>query len=61
VTDGTHDDEASNKKLFHCSFCGKPDRDVEQMIAGPDVFICNVCVEICRDIIGESRMRNKND
>lgn len=34
-----------------CSFCGKGSRDVKKLIAGPTVFICNDCVDICIDII----------
>ena len=34
-----------------CSFCAKPSSDVEKMIAGPGVYICNECVELCNDIL----------
>jgi hypothetical protein len=38
-----------------CSFCGKSQKQVERVIAGPDgVYICNECVELCRDILGET-------
>ena len=36
-----------------CSFCGKPQSQVRRLIAGPDVYICNECVDLCRDIITE--------
>ncbi|MGI6736489.1 MAG: ATP-dependent Clp protease ATP-binding subunit ClpX [Anaerovoracaceae bacterium] len=36
-----------------CSFCGRPQSQVKRLIAGPDVFICNECVELCQDIIAE--------
>jgi ATP-dependent Clp protease ATP-binding subunit ClpX len=36
-----------------CSFCGKNQRQVEKLIAGPSVFICNECVDLCNDIISE--------
>jgi ATP-dependent Clp protease ATP-binding subunit ClpX len=36
-----------------CSFCGKSYRHVRRMIAGPDVYICNECVELCCEIISE--------
>lgn len=44
---------ATDKKSLHCSFCGKNQFEVKKLIAGPTVFICNECIEICRDIIEE--------
>src|SRR2546425_11988444 len=41
--------------LLHCSFCNKSQRDVRKLIAGPNVYICDECVEICLDIVSESR------
>jgi ATP-dependent Clp protease ATP-binding subunit ClpX len=41
------------KKPLHCTFCGKSQHEVRKLIAGPTVFICNECVELCMDIIGE--------
>lgn len=43
----------SEKKLLHCSFCGKNQYEVKKLIAGPKVFICDECIEICLDIIKE--------
>jgi ATP-dependent protease Clp ATPase subunit len=40
---------------LHCSFCGKSARDVEKLIAGPEVFICDACVEISVEIIEEEK------
>ncbi|MBT7409285.1 MAG: ATP-dependent Clp protease ATP-binding subunit ClpX [Methylococcales bacterium] len=40
-------------KLLYCSFCGKSQHEVRKLIAGPSVFICNECVELCTDIISE--------
>lgn len=40
-------------KLLHCSFCGKSQHEVDRLISGPNVFICNECVEICSNIIEE--------
>ena len=40
-----------NKKQLKCSFCGKSQEEVMRLIAGPDVFICNECVDLCCDII----------
>lgn len=36
---------------YRCSFCNKDQHDVAQLIAGPSVFICNECVEVCQEII----------
>ena len=41
------------KKPLHCTFCGKSQHEVRKLIAGPTVFICDECVELCMDIIGE--------
>jgi ATP-dependent Clp protease ATP-binding subunit ClpX len=38
-----------------CSFCGKHQRQVNKLIAGPDVYICNECVELCVEIIAQER------
>jgi ATP-dependent Clp protease ATP-binding subunit ClpX len=46
-------DKNSNEKLLYCSFCGKSQNEVQRLIAGPQVFICNECVELCNDIIRE--------
>ncbi len=46
---GKHDDG----KLLYCSFCGKSQHEVRKLIAGPSVFICDECVELCNDIIRE--------
>jgi ATP-dependent Clp protease ATP-binding subunit ClpX len=46
-------DKNSNEKLLFCSFCGKSQHEVQRLIAGPQVFICNECVELCNDIIRE--------
>jgi len=45
--------EESDKKSLHCSFCGKNQFEVKKLIAGPTVFICDECIEICLDIIKE--------
>src|SRR6201988_5430430 len=44
---GKHDDG----KLLYCSFCGKSQHEVKKLIAGPSVFICDECIELCNDII----------
>tara|TARA_B100000900_G_scaffold290739_1_gene249549 strand:- start:1224 stop:2477 length:1254 start_codon:yes stop_codon:yes gene_type:complete len=45
--------EKSNKNILYCSFCGKSQHEVRKLIAGPTVFICDECVELCMDIIRE--------
>ena len=47
------DDKNVNDKLLYCSFCGKSQQDVKKLIAGPSVFVCDECVELCNDIIRE--------
>jgi ATP-dependent Clp protease ATP-binding subunit ClpX len=44
---------AKNKTTLYCSFCGKSQHEVKKLIAGPTVFICDECVELCMDIIRE--------
>lgn len=48
-------DEDNNKddKLLYCSFCGKSQHEVKKLIAGPSVYVCDECVELCNDIIRE--------
>ncbi len=50
-------DDSRNKhddgKLLYCSFCGKSQHEVRKLIAGPSVFVCDECVELCNDIIRE--------
>ena len=49
------DDKSKGKdeKLLYCSFCGKSQHEVKKLIAGPSVFICDECVDLCNDIIRE--------
>ncbi len=42
--------------MLRCSFCGKSQHEVRKLIAGPTVYICNECVEVCLDIIAEDRV-----
>jgi ATP-dependent Clp protease ATP-binding subunit ClpX len=52
MSDDINDKENENGKLF-CSFCGKNQDEVRKLIAGPSVFICDECVDLCNDIIRE--------
>ena len=45
--------DKNNKNILYCSFCGKSQHEVKKLIAGPTVFICDECVELCMDIIKE--------
>src|SRR5258705_985854 len=46
-------DKIGGEKLLSCSFCGKSQHEVRKLIAGPSVFICDECIELCNDIIRE--------
>jgi ATP-dependent Clp protease ATP-binding subunit ClpX len=46
-------EKVSGEKLLYCSFCGKSQHEVRKLIAGPSVFICDECIELCNDIIRE--------
>lgn len=52
MSDDKNNEEDSGK-LLYCSFCGKSQHEVKKLIAGPSVFICDECVELCNDIISE--------
>ncbi|MBA2690188.1 MAG: ATP-dependent Clp protease ATP-binding subunit ClpX, partial [Burkholderiales bacterium] len=46
-------DKTGGDNLLYCSFCGKSQHEVRKLIAGPSVFICDECIELCNDIIRE--------
>ena len=46
-------DKTGGDKLLYCSFCGKSQHEVRKLIAGPSVFICDECIELCNDIVRE--------
>jgi ATP-dependent Clp protease ATP-binding subunit ClpX len=50
---------SSGEKLLYCSFCGKSQHEVRKLIAGPSVFICDECIELCNDIIREETATDK--
>ena len=52
--------EGKGEKLLYCSFCGKSQHEVRKLIAGPSVFVCDECVELCNDIIREEVQEEKN-
>ena len=47
------DNKKDSKNALYCSFCGKSQHEVRKLIAGPTVFICDECVELCMDIVRE--------
>jgi len=53
MTDDTKGKGDDSGKLLYCSFCGKSQHEVRKLIAGPSVFICDECVDLCNDIIRE--------
>ncbi|HEX9641660.1 MAG TPA: ClpX C4-type zinc finger protein, partial [Candidatus Krumholzibacteria bacterium] len=52
--------ESGGDEALRCSFCNKSQREVKKLIAGPTVFICDECVDICLDIIAEDRMMEQH-
>ena len=53
MSDDRHKKGDDNGKLLYCSFCGKSQHEVRKLIAGPSVFVCDECVDLCNDIIRE--------
>ncbi|MGB4859238.1 MAG: ATP-dependent Clp protease ATP-binding subunit ClpX [Dokdonella sp.] len=53
MTDDRQSRTSDNGKILYCSFCGKSQHEVRKLIAGPSVYICDECVELCNDIIRE--------
>src|SRR5215813_3185707 len=53
-------DKSGSEKLLYCSFCGKSQHEVRKLIAGPSVFICDECIELCNDIIREESTTDKS-
>ncbi len=54
-------EKTSNNKQYFCSFCGKSHDEVQKIIAGPDVYICDECVDLCKSIIEEETKLNIQD
>ena len=55
------DQSGDGKNPLYCSFCGKSQHEVKKLIAGPTVFICDECVELCMDIIREENKNNSSE
>ncbi|MCB0627727.1 MAG: ATP-dependent Clp protease ATP-binding subunit ClpX, partial [Saprospiraceae bacterium] len=58
MSDDKKHGKGEDGKLLYCSFCGKSQHEVRKLIAGPSVFICDECVELCNDIIREEMQDN---
>lgn len=56
-----HDGNNSDDKLLHCNFCGKSQHEVRKLIAGPSVYVCDECVELCNDIIREELQESSEE
>ena len=55
-----HHSKSDDGKLLYCSFCGKSQHEVRKLIAGPSVFVCDECVELCNDIIREEMQESSS-
>jgi ATP-dependent Clp protease ATP-binding subunit ClpX len=55
----TDKDKGKGEKLLYCSFCGKSQHEVRKLIAGPSVFVCDECIELCNDIIREENLASE--
>src|SRR5207248_7776098 len=55
--DRKRDDMSAGSGNLSCSFCGKSQREVKKLIAGPTVYICDECIRLCNDIIAEESQR----
>ena len=53
MSDNRNNNGNDSEKLLYCSFCGKSQHEVKKLIAGPSVYVCDECVELCNDIILE--------
>ena len=56
-----HDGGSGDGKLLHCNFCGKSQHEVRKLIAGPSVYVCDECVELCNDIIREELQESEHE
>jgi ATP-dependent Clp protease ATP-binding subunit ClpX len=56
-----HDGSSGDGKLLLCNFCGKSQHEVRKLIAGPSVYVCDECVELCNDIIREELQESRDE
>ncbi|MFH0902713.1 MAG: ClpX C4-type zinc finger protein, partial [Pseudomonadota bacterium] len=57
--DRKRDDSAGSGSHVTCSFCGKSQKEVKKLIAGPTVYICDECIGLCNDIIAEDQEKDE--
>jgi len=53
-------DKSNFSSALHCNFCGKSQREVKKLIAGPGVYICDECIDLCNDIISEDGQKQQS-
>ena len=51
-------EKGNYNSTLHCNFCGKSQREVKKLIAGPGVYICDECIELCNEIIFEDSVKS---
>ncbi len=51
-------EKGSYNSSLHCNFCGKSQKEVKKLIAGPGVYVCDECIELCNDIIYEDSLKS---
>lgn len=61
MADDRYNKGEDNGKLLYCSFCGKSQHEVRKLIAGPSVFVCDECVDLCNDIIREEIQEKESE
>ncbi|MBL4680227.1 MAG: ATP-dependent Clp protease ATP-binding subunit ClpX [Pseudomonadales bacterium] len=57
----SNEHDGDDDKLLHCNFCGKSQHEVRKLIAGPSVYVCDECVELCNDIIREELQESTDE
>jgi ATP-dependent protease Clp ATPase subunit len=50
----------TTRATLACSFCGRPETQVAKLVAGPNVFICDACVQLASDVIAEAKQQEKD-
>ena len=51
----------SMEKALRCSFCGKTQKEVKRLVAGPSVYICDECIDMCNDLVAEDLVNDVSD
>ena len=54
----TDEKDTKSKKLLYCSFCGKSEHEVKKLVAGNKVYICDKCIDLCKDIMVDEDLPN---